>query len=77
MAENNKLKVTQLTIPEVKKKIYDNDNDIENVYVLSNNTLDLQAITNCRLESIRRYMLTDSAFLKIEVIKHDDDRTEE
>lgn len=29
----NNIKVTQLSIEEVKKKIY--DNDIENVYVLS------------------------------------------
>lgn len=70
---NNKLKVTQLTISEVKKKIY--DNDIQDVYVLSKDTLNLSAISNCRLESIGRYMLTGSAFLTLEV--ENNDRTEE
>nr|DAQ28173.1 MAG TPA: hypothetical protein [Caudoviricetes sp.] len=74
MAEhNNKLKVTQLTISEVKKKIY--DNDIQDVYVLSNDTLDLHAIKDCRLESIRSYMLRGSAFLTLEV--ENNDRTAE
>lgn len=71
--QDNKLKVTQLTISEVKKKIY--DNDIQNVYVLSNDTLDLYAIKNCRLESIRKHMLMGSAFLTLEV--ENNDRTEE
>lgn len=70
---NNKLKVNQLTISEVKKKIY--DNDIQGVYVLSKDTLNLLAISNCRLESIERYMLTGSAFLTLEV--ENNDRAEE
>lgn len=70
---NDKLKVTQLTISEVKKKIY--DNDIQDVYVLSNDTLDLYAIKDCRLESIRKHMLMGSAFLTLEV--ENNDRTEE
>lgn len=76
MAEhNNKLKVTQLTISEVKKKIYYDDN-IQNVYVLSAATLDLHAIKDCRLEGIRKYMLTGSAFLEIVGVSNDD-RAEE
>lgn len=70
---NSKLKVTQLTISEVKKKIY--DNDIQDVYVLSAATLDLHAIKDCRLESIRSYMSKGSAFLTLEV--ENNDRTEE
>lgn len=71
--QDNKLKVTQLTISEVKKKIY--DNDIQDVYVLSNDTLDLYAIKDCRLGSIRKHMLMGSAFLTLEV--ENNDRTEE
>lgn len=65
----NNIKVTQLSIEEVKKKIY--DNDIENVYVLSNDTLYLHAIKDCKLESIRSYMLMGSAFLTLEVENND------
>ena len=65
----NNIKVTQLSIEEVKKKIY--DNDIDNVYVLSNDTLDLNSIKDCKLESIRSYMLMGSAFLTLEVENSD------
>lgn len=71
----NNIKVTQLSIEEVKKKIY--NNDIENVYVLlEDGSFVLHTIEYCRLESIIRHMSEGSAFLKIEVIK-DDNRTEE
>ncbi len=74
MTENN-IKVTQLTIEEVKKKIY--NNDVENVYILLEaNGFILCALKYYRLESIIKYMLDGSAFLKIEVVKNDD-RTEE
>lgn len=71
----NNIKVTQLSIEEVKKKIY--DNDIEDMYVLyGNGDLFLHSVLYCKLGHIIEYMSDGSAFLKIEVIK-DDDRTEE
>lgn len=62
------IKVTQLSIEEVKKKIY--DNNINDMYVLVYSSLRLFALADCQLISIIRYMSDcDSAFLKIEVIK--------
>ncbi|MFQ9442273.1 MAG: hypothetical protein ACLR1A_04865 [Eubacterium ventriosum] len=71
----NNIKVTLLSIEEVKKKIF--DNDIDDVYVLTDedNDLNLRVIKYNRLDNVIRRISDGSAFLKIEVIK-DDDRTE-
>lgn len=71
----NNIKVTLLSIEEVKKKIF--DNDIDDVYVLTDedNDLNLRVIKYDRLDNVIRRISDGSAFLKIEVIK-DDDRTE-
>lgn len=71
----NNIKVTLLSIEEVKKKIF--DNDIDDVYVLTDedNGLNLRVIKYSRLDNVIRRISDGSAFLKIEVIK-DDDRTE-
>lgn len=73
---NNNIKVTQLSIEEVKKKIY--NNDVENVYILlENNGFILRTLKYYQLDSIIKYMSSDgSAFLKIEVIESND-RAEE
>lgn len=74
MTENN-IKVTQLTIEEVKKKIY--NNDVENVYILlEDRGFILRTLKYYQLDSVIKHMLDGSAFLKIEVVKNDD-RTEE
>lgn len=72
----NNIKVTQLSIEEVKKKIF--DKDIEGVYILAeeDDGLNLRVIKYSRLDNIIRRTSDGSAFLKIEVIKNDD-RTEE
>ena len=72
----NNIKVTQLSIEEVKKKIF--DKDIEGVYILADEDdgLNLRLIKYNRLDNIIRRTSDGSAFLKIEVIKNDD-RTEE
>lgn len=71
----NNIKVTQLSIEEVKKKIF--DIDIEDVYVLADEDdgLNLRVIKYSRLDNVIRRISDGSAFLKIEVIKNDD-RTE-
>lgn len=71
----NNIKVTLLSIEEVKKKIF--DNDIDDVYVLTDedNDLNLRVIKYDRLDNVIRRISDGSAFLKIKVIK-DDDRTE-
>jgi hypothetical protein len=73
---NNNIKVTQLSIEEVKKKIY--DDDVENVYVLllEGGCFILHKIKYSLLESIIEYMSDGSAFLKIGVIENND-RSEE
>lgn len=72
----NNIKVTQLSIEEVKKKIF--DKDIDCVYILADEDdgLNLRVIKYSRLDNIIRRISDGSAFLKIEVIKNDD-RTEE
>ncbi len=67
MTENN-IKVTQLTIEEVKKKIY--NNDVENVYILlEDRGFILRTLKYYQLDSVIKHMLDGSAFLKIEVVK--------
>lgn len=76
IGQKNNIKVTPLSIEEVKKKIY--DDDVENVYVLVSDggCFMLYKIRYSRLKSIIEHMSDGSAFLKIEVVKNDD-RTEE
>jgi hypothetical protein len=75
----NNIKVTQLSIKEAKKKIFDNDTVIENVYLLAeeDDGLNLRPIKYCRLDKIIKYMSDGSAFLEIKEGIKNDDRTEE
>ena len=75
----NNIKVTPLSIEDVKKKIFDNDIDTKNVYVLAleDDGLILRTIKYCRLDTIIRHLSDGSAFLEIEEGIKNDDRTEE
>lgn len=68
--EKHKLKVTQLTVEEVKKKIY--DDDIENIYILSWSDLKVYALSYYQLRGIMKHMLDGSAFLKLEEVSNYD-----
>ena len=70
----NNIKVTQLSIEEVKKKIF--DNDIEDVYVLANEDdgLNFRVIKYIRLDNLIRRTSDGSAFVRLEITE--DDRTE-
>lgn len=74
----NDIKVTPLSVEDAQKKIFDNDTDIKELFVLTeeDDGLNLRPIKYCRLDKIIKYMSDGSAFLNIEVIK-DDDRAEE
>ena len=63
----NNMKVTQLPIKEAKKKIFDNDIVIENLYLLTEEDggLNLRPIKYCRLDIIIKHMSDGSAFLEI------------
>lgn len=74
----NDIKVTPLSVEDAQKKIFDNDTDVKELFVLTeeDDGLNLRPIKYCRLDKIIKYMSDGSAFLNIEVIK-DDDRAEE
>lgn len=74
----NDIKVTSLSVEDAQKKIFDNDTDSKELFVLTeeDDGLNLRPIKYCRLDKIIKYMSDGSAFLHIEVIK-DDDRAEE
>lgn len=73
------MKVTLLSIEDVKKKIFDNDTDTKNVYVLAleDDGINLRPIKYCRLDKIIKYMSDGSAFLEIKEGIKNDDRAEE
>lgn len=74
----NNIKVTPLSVEDAQKKIFDNDTDIKELCVLTeeDDGLNLRPIKYCRLDKIIKYMSDGSAFLNIEVVK-DDDRSAE
>ena len=51
----HKLKVTQLTVEEVKKKIY--EDDIENIYILTLTDSKVYALSYYQLRGIMKHML--------------------
>lgn len=74
----NNIKVTPLSVEDAQKKIFDNDTDIKELCVLTeeDDGLNLRPIKYCRLDKIIKYMSDGSAFLNIEVVKDDDRSTE-
>lgn len=74
----NNIKVTPLSVEDTQKKIFDNDTDIKELCVLTeeDDGLNLRPIKYCRLDKIIKYMSDGSAFLNIEVVKDDDRSTE-
>ena len=66
------LKITQLSIEEVKQAII--NNKLQDINILSFNQRKLYDLSNLQLGAIMRFMQDGSAFIRIEVCE--DDRTE-